>query len=53
MIMAQTVFSSADQTMLGLMKGDYEVGIYSTAFKMKNIIVQVVASLAWVVMPSM
>lgn len=53
MIMAQTIFSSADQTMLGIMKGDYEVGIYSTAFKIKNIIVQVVASLAWVVMPRM
>ena len=35
------------------MKGDFEVGIYSTAHKMKNIIVQVVASLCWVVMPRM
>lgn len=51
MIMAQTIFSSADQTMLGIMKGDYEVGIYSTALKIENIILQVVASLVWVVMP--
>lgn len=51
MILAQTIFSNADTTMLGLMKGDFEVGIYSTAYKMKNIIVQVVASLCWVVMP--
>lgn len=51
MIMAQTVFSSADQTMLGIMKGDYEVGIYSTALKIENIILQVAASLVWVVMP--
>lgn len=53
MILAQTIFSNADITMLGLMKGDFEVGIYSTAYKMKNIVVQVVASLCWVVMPRM
>lgn len=53
MILAQTIFSNADTTMLGLMKGDFEVGIYSTAHKMKSIIVQVVASLCWVVMPRM
>lgn len=51
MILAQTIFSSADQTMLGMMKSDYEVGIYSTALKIENIISQVVSSLAWVVMP--
>ena len=53
MILAQTVFNNTDTTILGLMKGDFEVGIYSTAHKMKNIIVQVVASLCWVVMPRM
>ena len=53
MILAQTIFSSADQTMLGFMKSDYEVGIYSTAHKIENIISQVVSSLAWVVMPRM
>lgn len=53
MILAQTIFNSADVTMLGLIKGDYEVGIYSTAHKVKNIIVQVVASLCWVIMPRM
>ena len=53
MILAQTVFNNTDTTMLGLMKGDFEVGIYSTAHNMKNIIVQVVASLCWVVMPRM
>lgn len=53
MILAQNIFSSADVTMLGLMKGDFEVGIYSTAVKVENIIAQVVFSLAWVVMPRM
>lgn len=53
MIMAQTIFNSVDVTMLGLMKGNFDVGIYSTAHKIKNIIVQVVASLCWVIMPRM
>lgn len=53
MIMAQNIFNSVDITMLGLMRGDFEVGIYSTAHKIKNIIVQIVASLCWVVMPRM
>lgn len=51
MILAQNVFNNADITMLGLMKGDFEVGIYSTAYKIKNIITQVTASMLWVVMP--
>lgn len=53
MILAQTIFSSADVTMLGIMKNDYEIGIYSTAHKIENIISQVVSSFAWVVMPRM
>ena len=53
MILAQTIFNSVDNTMLGLMHGDHEVGIYSTAHKIMNLINQVVASLVWVVMPRM
>ena len=53
MIMAQSIFSNADVTMLGLMRSDYEVGIYSTAHKIEGIVSQVVSSLAWVVMPRM
>lgn len=53
MIMAQTVFNNADITMLGLMQGDYAVGIYTTAQKIKNIVSQIVSSLCWVVMPRM
>lgn len=51
MILAQTIFSNADITMLGFMKSDAEVGIYSTALKIENIVAQVVTSLVWVVMP--
>ena len=53
MILAQTIFNSADITMIGLLKGNFEVGLYSTAVKIENIIAQVVSSLAWVVMPRM
>lgn len=51
MILAQTIFSNADTTMLGLMRSDHEVGIYSTAVKMLNLIAQIVSSIAWVLMP--
>lgn len=53
MSLAQTVFTSADMTMLGFMKGDYEVGIYSTAIKIERIISQVVSSNVFVLMPRM
>mgnify|MGYP002626160241 CR=1 FL=1 len=53
MILAQTIFNSVDSTMLGLFHGDYEVGIYSTAHKMTNVINQVIGSLLWVIMPRM
>lgn len=51
MLLAQTILSSTDITMLGLMKTDAEVGLYSTAVKMYNIISQVVSSVLWVLMP--
>lgn len=51
MLLAQTIFNSSDQTMLGLMKGDFEVGIYSTAVKISNVISQIVTSLLWVLLP--
>ena len=53
MILAQTIFNSVDSTMLGLIHGDWEVGIYSTAHKISNIINQGVASVLWVIMPRM
>jgi len=51
MILAQQIFTSADVTMLGLMKGDWEVGLYSTAQKVTNLINQVLASIVWVILP--
>ena len=51
MSLSQTILGNADTTMLGLMIGDYEVGIYTTAHKVEQIISQVVSSLLWVFMP--
>lgn len=51
MLLSQTIFNNVDMTMLGVMKGDYSVGIYSTAHKISNVINQVVASILWVVIP--
>ncbi len=53
MILAQTIFNNIDITMLGIMKGDYEVGIYSTAHKIMELINQLIASLFLVVMPQL
>lgn len=51
MILAQQIFSSADITMLGIMKSDYEVGLYATATKIVRILDQVMSSIVWVIMP--
>lgn len=51
MMLSQTIFNNADITMLGLMKGDYEVGLYSTAHKLTRLIGQVVQAVIYVVLP--
>lgn len=53
MVLAQTIFNSVDSTMLGSIHGDHEVGIYSAAHKISNIINQIAGSLLWVIMPRM
>lgn len=53
MMVAQSILQSVDVTMLGIMKGDYEVGLYTTATKIIAILVQVITSIAWVIMPQL
>lgn len=53
LILSQTIYTSSDITILGLLKGDYEVGLYSTSVKIYNIVNTIVASVAWVVMPQL
>lgn len=53
MLLAQSIFSNVDVTMLGIIKGNYDVGIYSTAHKISNIVAQIVTSVVWVILPRM
>lgn len=53
MILSQTIYCNSDLTMLGVLRGDYEVGIYSVAVKIYNIVNTLVASIAFVVMPQL
>lgn len=53
LILSQTIYTSSDTTILGLVKGDFQVGLYSTSVKIYNIVNTVVASVAWVVMPQL
>lgn len=53
MNLSQRIFNNSDITMIGLIKGNYEVGIYSSAVKIRLIITQLVSSLLWVVMPKL
>ena len=53
LIFSQTIYTSSDTTILGLYKGDLQVGLYSTSVKVYNIVNTVVASVAWVVMPQL
>lgn len=49
--LAQIVYVNSDLTMLGLMKGDFETGLYSLTVKVYNMVNVLVASVATVVMP--
>lgn len=51
MTLSQLIFNNVDITMLGIIHGDYEVGLYSTTVKITNLVSQVVSSVLWVVMP--
>lgn len=52
-LLSSTIFTSIDITMLGIMRGDVEVGWYSTSVNIYNMVNQVVASICWVVMPQL
>lgn len=47
---AQIIYVNVDTTMIGVMKGDFEVGLYATATKLYNIVNMTVASIAYVVL---
>lgn len=51
MSIATTVYTNLDTVMLGFMKEDADVGYYTAAVKIKNILVSVVTSLGTVLLP--
>lgn len=53
LILSQTIYVNSDMTLLGLMKGDHEVGLYSTSVKIYQIVNTTIASITWVVMPKL
>ena len=48
--LSQIIYVNVDTTMIGLIKGDVEVGLYSTATRIYNIVNMAVASVAQVVL---
>lgn len=53
LILSQTIYVNSDITILGIIKGDHDVGLYSTSAKIYQIINTTVASVTWVVMPKL
>lgn len=51
MTVATTVYTNLDTVMLGLMKSDFDVGIYNAAIKIKTLLVMLVTSLGTVMLP--
>lgn len=51
MTVATTVYTNLDTVMLGLMKTDFDVGIYNAAIKIKTLLVTLVTSLGTVMLP--
>lgn len=50
---SQQIYLNIDTTMLGVFKGDYEVGLYGTATKIYSIVNMVIVSLNQVTLPRM
>ncbi len=53
MSIATTVYTNLDTVMLGFIKNDTDVGYYTTAVKVKNILCSLVTSLGTVLLPRM
>ena len=51
--LASNIYSNLDTIMLGFIKGDYEVGIYFAATKIKVVLITLVVSVGNVLMPRM
>ncbi len=53
LILSQTIYVNSDMTILGLIKGDHETGLYGTSVKIYTIVNSTISSIAWVVIPQL
>lgn len=53
MLLSQVIYCNSDITIIGLFCGDYDVGVYSVAVKIYNLVNTLVASITYVVMPQL
>lgn len=53
LLLSQTIYVNSDMTILGLLKGDLQVGLYSTAVKIYTLVNMTIASVSLVVMPQL
>lgn len=53
MLLAQTIYVNSDSTILGLIKGDTEVGLYSVSTKIYNIVQALVNSVTLAILPQL
>lgn len=53
MVLFQVIYCNSDITILGLLCGDYEVGLYSTSVKIYNIVKSLITSITLVVIPKL
>lgn len=53
MLLAQTIYVNSDTTILGIVKGDYEVGLYSVSVKIYNIVQALINSVTFAILPQL
>lgn len=53
MLIAQSIYVNSDVTILGIVRGDYEVGLYSVSVKIYNIVQALVNAVTYVVIPQL
>lgn len=51
--LSQIIYVNSDITILGLIKGDFQVGLYSTSVKIYSLVNMMIASISLVVMPQL
>lgn len=51
MLFAQQIYCNSDITMLGIMRSNYEVGLYSLSVRIYTALTQVISSILWVLLP--